>query len=596
MTIGPLLAPCPERFAEAAFQRYPWLGPACVERANAACVHQFDLLGSGPVNLGPKIDWHVDFKTGRQWDQRRRYRRAVEYIDPDGGDVIVPWELSRFQHASALGLAWLYTGDRRYPQEFVAQVSSWLDSNRPPLGVNWACTMDVAIRAVNWLWGLELMAGSLPADFRRRILEALFRHAQHIQRNPEVWGGLRNNHYLADVCGLTVLGALFRDSGRGRSWLTAGARALEAEVVQQTYPDGTNFEGSTNYHRLSTELFLLPAVVLERIGTRVSAEYRQRLAGMARFVAAYTRPDGSWPQIGDTDDGRLQIFDPGSMGDHRYLIAAIAAFLGDPALKALRPVLDAEAFLILSEPTSSFDRLPAAPATQTTEFPDSGYYLMGDADRGDWALVRCGPVGVPGTGGHAHCDSLAVELAVGGRPLLVDRGTGVYTSSPEVRNRYRSTHMHNTVRVDGAEQNAFDPNRLWYMPDCTQAACLEATPTRFDGQHQGYARLDSAVVHRRRIAYQPGSRSWEIIDQISGVGRHRIEAFWHFDPTRRVAVDGHCVVTDAGRLELYGPRGLMIRLAATTHSAGYGKECAAEYVVAETDADLPVTLQARVYP
>ena len=348
--------------------------------------------------------------------------------------------------------------------------------------------MDVAIRAVNWLWGYELMASGLRPGFKRRMLDALFLHAEHVHRYPEDWNGLRNNHYLADVSGLTILGALFRSSRQGNLWLTAGARALEAEIVRQTYPDGTNFEGSVNYHRLSAELFLLPALVLRRIGREVSDAYRARLAGMARFTAAYTRPDGTWPQVGDTDDGRMQIFDPASSRDHRYLVVAIATFLGDPAIKALHPVLEAEAFLMLGEPAPVFDVLPATSAKWTTAFPDGGYYIMGDPVRGDWAMLRCGPVGIPDNGGHAHCDSLAIELAMNRVPLLVDRGTGVYTPSPQVRNRFRSTRMHNTVRVDEAEQNPFADTRLWFMQDCAHGVCLQASPELFDGEHEGYAR------------------------------------------------------------------------------------------------------------
>src|SRR5438132_8426392 len=163
-------------------------------------------------------------------------------------------------------------------------------------------------------------------------------------------------------------------------------------------------------------------------------------------------------------------------------------------------------------------------------FPDGGYYVMGNRHHGDWALVRCGPVGVPGTGGHGHCDALAVEVAVGGRSLLVDRGTGVYTPAPHIRNRYRSTDMHNTIRVDDTEQNPFDPARLWYMPDCARARCLRSGSNCFEGEHEGYTRLSEPVIHRRQIAYDDRSRCWEIQDCIYGPGPHRLEAFWPFDP------------------------------------------------------------------
>jgi hypothetical protein len=39
-------------------------------RTQALLGHRFDLLGSGPTDLGSEIDWSADFKTGRRWPSR----------------------------------------------------------------------------------------------------------------------------------------------------------------------------------------------------------------------------------------------------------------------------------------------------------------------------------------------------------------------------------------------------------------------------------------------------------------------------------------------------------------------------------------------
>ena len=47
------------------------------------------------------------------------------------------------------------------------RVRSWIAANPPGTGVNWACTMDVALRAVSWIWALTLFEGAaFSADFR----------------------------------------------------------------------------------------------------------------------------------------------------------------------------------------------------------------------------------------------------------------------------------------------------------------------------------------------------------------------------------------------------------------------------------------------
>jgi hypothetical protein len=60
-------------------------------RGEDLLAHRFDLLGSGPTELGPEIDWLLDFKTGRRWPLLHISRLPFTYFD--GSDIKVPWEL-----------------------------------------------------------------------------------------------------------------------------------------------------------------------------------------------------------------------------------------------------------------------------------------------------------------------------------------------------------------------------------------------------------------------------------------------------------------------------------------------------------------------
>ena len=114
------------------------------------------LLGSGDVELNP-IDWHTDFKTGFKWSPGTFYKKYMqEDIDTDS-DVKVPRELSRAHHLLKLGLAYRLTNDQKYADVCVAQMKNWIDENPLMYSINWGCTMDVAIRAVNWIWTLGLI-------------------------------------------------------------------------------------------------------------------------------------------------------------------------------------------------------------------------------------------------------------------------------------------------------------------------------------------------------------------------------------------------------------------------------------------------------
>lgn len=50
-----------------------------------------------------------------------------------------------------LGKAYWITQNHQYVEEFINQVEDWIESNPVEMSVNWTCSMEVAIRAINWM-------------------------------------------------------------------------------------------------------------------------------------------------------------------------------------------------------------------------------------------------------------------------------------------------------------------------------------------------------------------------------------------------------------------------------------------------------------
>ncbi len=162
-----------EQTTEAFRARYADGAAAIVEAANRVLRHEFDLLGSGSVTLGPTLPWHRDFKAARDWPLQ--YASDIDYMELDRPtDVKVPWELSRCQHFTTLGQAYWLTGDERYAQEFVAEVEDWIAGNPWGYGVNWACAMDVALARRELDLGLPLLRWLGGVRRRRRFAERSF--------------------------------------------------------------------------------------------------------------------------------------------------------------------------------------------------------------------------------------------------------------------------------------------------------------------------------------------------------------------------------------------------------------------------------------
>lgn len=274
--------------------------------AEKAVAHQVQFLGSRTHELGEHIDWHTDFKVGKTWP--RRFFRDIDYANLDQpSDVKMVWELSRMQWLVPLGQAFLLTSDERYSVAARRIIESWISANPYAHSVNWACTMEAALRVVIFTWLFEVFGGGSSwreGQFRQSFLVALWLHVdfahRHIERSE-----VNGNHFTADAAALVVGGALFRESEQGLRWLTIGSEELEREMQLQVFADGVDYEASVPYHRLVLELFFVAAYCRRDPGDGFSEAYMQRLGAMARFVAAYSRIDGSSPLWGDADDARV---------------------------------------------------------------------------------------------------------------------------------------------------------------------------------------------------------------------------------------------------------------------------------------------------
>lgn len=505
--------------------------------AGRALARRVDLLGSGPVELGRPVDWLRDYKSGARWQQEYAPHHNFAELDRST-DVKFPWELSRLQWLIPAGQAYRLTGEEHFAMAVRDVLDEWIAANPYAMSVNWAIAMEPALRILTWTWLFHVFARSdswIDSAFRQRFLSTLFAHGDFVERHLEK-SDVNGNHYLADAAGLVFAGLFFGSNVRAQRWATLGWQILNAELPRQVHPDGVDFESSTAYHRLVTELFLLPSIYRTALGLPVSDAYRARLALMASFVAAYSRRDGSSPLWGDADDGRALPFGAQARNDHRYLVGLIALLLSDGPLGSRFSGSRSEILWVLGQGAAA--ALPVdATNEDSTSFPTGGVYVMrNDADH---VFVDCGAVGMSGRGGHGHNDCLSFELVLRDALLISDSGTYVYTASQTWRNRFRSTSFHNTPIVDDTEQNRFlHPDFLWALRNDAQPAVrMWASGPHLDvlvASHTGYRRLASAVEPVRTFVFDKTSSRVVVRDVFIGEGDHSLLVPFHFAPDVRI--------------------------------------------------------------
>ncbi len=298
------------------------------------------------------IDWQLDFKSGFRWSELTWYL-DIQYGEEPGADVKVPWELARMQHLPQLAWAYVLANagrqglepPQRYANEFRNQVLDFIANNPPRFGVNWSCTMDVAIRIANWLvaYDMFVLAGAdLDSEFKAVLAASVRDHARHIVDNLEWSKQLRANHYLADIVGLLFASAYLPRTQECDTWLAFAVQELVNEYRDQFGLDGAGFEGSTAYHRLSAEMVgyatalvmglpddrreafsdydcalfsangpsLRPAPLRQfprRKGetSPLPSWYVDRLFKTSAFMSDIAKPSGEMPQFGDNDSGRF---------------------------------------------------------------------------------------------------------------------------------------------------------------------------------------------------------------------------------------------------------------------------------------------------
>jgi hypothetical protein len=403
-----------------------------------------------------------------------------------------------------LAQAWLFTGRPEFLDEIARQVPSWIAANPFQRGINWTSALEVAFRAMSWIWVLHLAGQALPASLVRTMVAGLYQHGCHLERNLSIYFS-PTTHLLGEAVALHALGALFPQLPRSSQWRTAGARIVEEQMFRQVREDGSHFEQSSFYHLYALDMFLCHQAI-----ANTSPAFRERLDKMSSYLHALTAPSGLLPSIGDDDGGRW--FHP--YGSRAAFARATLASCGKRAGEVDRAP---QAVWWFRDPP------PQTPSrADSTWFPDAGIAVMRSGDL--TLIVDAGPFG-GGSGGHSHSDTLSLVASLGEEEILIDPGTYTYVADPHWRNWFRGSAAHNTIRIDGAGQaEPGHPFRWHHKPGVELLRWRTASDADFLDASCRYR----GFTHRRRVLLIRSLRLVMVLDDVSGPGGdHRVEQFWH---------------------------------------------------------------------
>ncbi len=424
------------------------------------------------------IEWHTDKFSYFTYPQKRFDKlNARQYFDKSI-DLVFPWEQSRFYFGIHLAQKYYATNDTKYYYQFRNLVLDWIKKNPYLHGVNWLSTMDISIRAINWIVTANLFKKLWIKDieFKSKLTKSLIKHGNYINTFLPIYqNGLTTNHTTSSYTGLLFLGLTFNN----KSWIKTAVNGLMGCMKSQVYNDGVDFEGSIPYHRLVLEMFAYSAILARANKIDLPVSYYAKLFKMFEFTAAYIDHSGNAPQVGDNDSGRALIFNTSANNnpyenehDHFYLLQ-----LGEKIFDYNFPSLVTKRFenklLIPEIEKIKLSDLGLNPRqTQKSIFFENG--KVGILKNKTFSLlVSCFPLGQNGKGGHNNLDTGSFTLSIDGNQTIVDPGTITYTRNKTLRDKMRSYDYHNVLFNEKDLEIDLNKLEFWKLDEFYKSELIE---------------------------------------------------------------------------------------------------------------------------
>ena len=162
-----------------------------------------------------------------------------------------------------------------------------------------------------------------------------------------------------------------------------------------------------------------------------------------------------------------------------------------------------------------------------SHFKQSGFVVF--KNENIHLIADIGNIGSDYLPGHAHADSLSFELAIKGKRVVVNSGTGEYGLSSE-RLRQRSTSAHSTIELDNnSSSEVWSGFRVAQRARITELEIIERDrELEVTAVHDGYRRKASKPFHKRKWKVNDGVL--EIIDEVTGYGNSvQLRYYLHTD-------------------------------------------------------------------
>ena len=348
------------------------------------------------------------------------------------------WQLNRMYFWTAMGKVYWHTGEEKYAEAWCDQVVDWIRKNPNDREHRYAWrSIEAGIRGYSWTGHYQCFVDSphFTSEVLVAFLNSCYDHAEYLMtkyRTGSNWG-------LMEAEGMAFIAMTFPEFKASEKWRKEAFRRLNNEIHIQVYPDGHQRELAIGYHLGCINWFLrtYELAKLNHLEDAFPQSYLERIEKMCEVPMKLCLPDGTNVPFGDAWAG--------TSGQHagRFLEWA--------------KLFNREDFLYLA----THGKEGTKPAATAYALKESGLYSMrsGWDDQAICLVLKCGPDG----GGHCQPDNGTFDLYAGGRNLMPDAGSYIYSGNPEGRAWFRQTRVHQTLTLNGGNTE-YAPSLLCWAP------------------------------------------------------------------------------------------------------------------------------------
>lgn len=504
-------------------KRYPEQVEHTIKIAEQILRDNFPIFGNKSLDYGSPPDWFYDPIA----DVRSKpdFYADIEYLDySKAGDSKIVWELSRLKFIYPLGQAYLLTGHDNYALKAFGLLEDWFKRNPVKYGINWASSLECTYRIYALIWMLEFFREIELIDDRmaEMIWFYIYQMADHIVNHLSYYFS-PNTHLTGEAFGLFITGLLFPEFKRARDFQNLGLHILEQELSNQFTEEGIHAELSSYYHRSSADYYQQTLILCDLNNIAPHPIFQEMTLKMADYLKNLRRPDGLWPQVGDSDGGKLTWLQFEDVRDYSAMLSTASRFFNK---SELWPFPEQYETAWLMSPEKDYDKKKSASERiKSIEYDKAGYAILRSEDSAKYLLFHYGSFGYKDCV-HSHADNLSFELVVGDVPVIIDPGTYCYSKNYEMRNYFRGARAHNICLVDDCGVNDPEDIFCWQQQVNSKKIC-SILHTKFDFVKARASRLSRPSFTHTRNIIRISSDYFMIIDELEKDAKDQAEFLYH---------------------------------------------------------------------